>query len=91
MRVTTHEFCATRYPRFAGPLYFCAVNPRQTAARPGYGDLGAPLIWRAQGQNQYILIGLVAASQPRVGNRLGVSGYINVAAHAPWIRSIVRI
>lgn len=89
LRVTTHEFCAERFPTAAGQWFFCAVNPRQTAARPGFGDVGAPLIWRSGEQD--ILVGLVAVGNPRNEERIGLSGYVNVVTHGPWIRSIVRV
>lgn len=56
-------------------------------ARAGYGDVGAPLVWSFE-KLQY-LIGLMATGAPNAANQNGVTGFLAVAPHTQWIRSIV--
>lgn len=56
-------------------------------ARAGYGDVGAPLVWSFE--KLHYLIGLVATGAPNAANLNGVTGFLAIGPHTPWIRSIV--
>lgn len=64
------------------------MNDRRTNARPGFGDLGAPLIWRHG--NLDVLLGLANIGSPNTAQQGALSGYLNIAQHAPWLRAILH-
>lgn len=59
-RVTSPQFCRSKYPNQAGVFTFCAV--RQRSEYPGYGDFGAPAFIRVQNSN--VLVGIFSFGAP---------------------------
>lgn len=88
LRVTRQEFCREHFPNAVGPLFFCAMNDRQTGARPGFGDIGAPLVARIGNHPQ--LIGLAIAGAPNTAQVRGLTGFLNLGAHTAWLSRFTR-
>lgn len=56
-------------------------------ARAGFGDVGAPLVWRFE-VREY-LIGLVTLGTPNAPAGVGLTGFVNIPILTPWIRSAI--
>lgn len=88
LRVTSPEACRQRFPRAADSLFFCAVSEQPAGSRPGFGDIGAPLVWRHN--KETYLIGLTARGTPRTAQLDGLAGFFNIALHSNWLRKLVK-
>lgn len=88
LRVTNKHFCRELFPNSAGPLFFCAMNNRRTSARSGFGDIGAPLVWRYR--NNVHIIGLTVTGTLNNANRGAVVGFLNLSRHIEWLRQFTR-
>lgn len=86
-RVTSLEYCTNYFNHtLVSTQVLCTVGPKNV--NPGFGDRGAPLVWRNKNQNY--LIGIFAFSgTPEQLFESGVAGFLNVAANTRWIQRVV--
>lgn len=88
LRVTRNDYCREFFPNEAGTLFFCAMNDRGSGARPGSGDIGAPLVLRTA--HGIELVGLTIAGTPNNIQSQGLTGFLNLAQHAKWLNQYLR-
>lgn len=69
-------------------MLLCTEKAGKSHSHPGYGDIGGPLVWKYQ--NRYYVIGMFARVQDAADLSKGPAGFINIAAHAGWIWSVVK-
>lgn len=68
-------------------MILCTEKTGSSPTHPGYGDMGAPLVWKYH--NRYYVIGLFARVVDATNLSKGPSGFINIAAHSEWIWGVV--
>jgi len=65
----------------------CTIGPRNVS--PGFGDRGAPLVWRLNNQNY--LVGIFAFSgSPEQLFKSGIAGFLNVAVNVRWVNQVIK-
>lgn len=88
-RVTPIPICARHFPlpNNVNHMIICIrnENPR---IHPGFGDIGAPVIWRYRNRN--FIIGIFARVKTPGNISRGPHGVINIAAHSRWIASVIH-
>ena len=87
LRVVRSDVCWQRYETFGGII--CTVPTGGHPMYPGFGDIGAPLVWVHENRKE--LIGIFAYGPVEEVLQGAPAGFIRVSGHLRWISDVTRI